>query len=70
MDILFVVADDIAEPAVSAAASLLAAPGSDCPGRGLECSVVTDSQARRPAPPWPFVLHVGPAAAGPAPGAR
>ncbi|HUZ52638.1 MAG TPA: hypothetical protein VMU94_08915 [Streptosporangiaceae bacterium] len=32
VDILFVVADDIAEPAVTAAASLLAAPDADCPG--------------------------------------
>ncbi len=65
VDILFVVADDIAGAAVTAAASLLAAPGADCPARGLESSVVTASQARRPAPPWPFVVHVGSGAAGP-----
>ena len=64
VDILFVVADDIAEPAVTAAASLLAAPDADCPGRGLECGVVTASQARRPAPPWPFVLHASPGVGG------
>jgi Domain of unknown function (DUF4111) len=65
VDILYVVADDIAGPAMRAAAGLLAAPGSDGPGGGLECSVVTVSQARRPAAPWPFVLHVSPAAGGP-----
>ena len=65
VDILFVVADDIPEAAVSAVASLLAAPGAGGPGRGLECSVVTVSQARQPAPPWPFVLHVGSGPTGP-----
>jgi len=57
VDVLFVVADDVTTEAVAAAEDLLAtAPG--CPGRGLECSLVTVSQAARPAPPWPFVLHV------------
>ena len=65
IDVLFVVADDIPRAAVTAAAGLLAAPGADCPGLGLECSVVTASQARRPAPPWPFVLHASPAAGEP-----
>ncbi len=65
VDILFVIADDITGPALTAAAALLAAPGIDCPGGGLECSVVTASQAGRPTAPWPFVLHVSPAAGGP-----
>src|SRR6266704_1248650 len=39
-------------------ADLLTAPDG-CPGRGLDCSVVTTRQAARPAPPWPFLLHVG-----------
>jgi hypothetical protein len=65
VDILFVVADDIAEAAVTAAASLLAAPGAGCPGGGLECSVVTASHARQPASPWPFIVHAGCGATGP-----
>ncbi len=65
VDILFIVADNLPETAVTTAASLLAAPGADFPGRGLECSVVTASQARRPAVPWPFVLHVSSDDGGP-----
>ena len=59
VDILFVVADDISDQAARAAGDLLTRSGTDCPGSGLECSVVTSGQAARPAPPWPFVLHVG-----------
>jgi len=58
VDMLFVVADDVTDVAVAGAADLLTRPA-DCPGRGLECSMVTVSQAARPAPPWPFVLHAG-----------
>ena len=60
VDILFIVADDLsAAGAVSAGHALLRA-ADGCPGRGgLECSVVTAGAASRPAPPWPFVLHVG-----------
>jgi streptomycin 3"-adenylyltransferase len=37
----------------------------DCPGGGLEASVVAASAARDPGPPWPFLAHVttGPEAA-------
>lgn len=28
------------------------------PGRGIELSIVTTRSASRPAPPWPFLLHV------------
>ena len=58
VDVLFVVADDVTGEAVAAAGDLLAG-SAGCPGRGLECSVVTAGQAGRPAPPWPFVLHLG-----------
>src|SRR5262245_47989621 len=58
VDILFVVADDTGGRAAREAGHLLTRSGADCPGRGLECSIVTMSQAARPAPPWPFVLHV------------
>jgi hypothetical protein len=58
VDVLFV-ADDLAGPALRAAAQVLAAAGPQCPGRELECSVVTVSSAGQPQPPWPFLLHVG-----------
>jgi hypothetical protein len=59
VDILFVAAGDLPAPALAAASELLMRSATGCPGRGLECSVVTAGQAARPAPPWPFVLHVG-----------
>jgi hypothetical protein len=58
VDVLFVVADDVTEASIAAIADVLAQTA-ECPGRGLEYSVVTASQAARPAPPWPFVLHAG-----------
>ncbi len=64
VDILFVAADDISDHALTAAGDLLLASGDHCPGRGLECSVVTAGQARRPAPPWPFALHAASGAGG------
>lgn len=57
VDILFIAADDIGDDALRAVASVLRSAGPDCPGRGLECSVVGASKAKRPAPPWPFLLH-------------
>ena len=62
VDMLFVAADDISGAAVTRMGEVLGQGAGDCPGRELECSVVTATQARQPAPPWPFVLHV---AAGP-----
>jgi streptomycin 3"-adenylyltransferase len=59
VDMLFVAADDIAAPAVATVGELLVASAPTCPGRGLECSLVTASHAADPSPPWPFVLHVG-----------
>jgi len=58
VDILFVVPDHLLDEAAQAG-GLLTRSGPRCPGRGLEASIVTMSQAARPAPPWPFVLHVG-----------
>ena len=62
VDMLFVAADGISSAAVTRMCEVLCEGASGCPGRELECSVVTVAQARQPAPPWPFVLHV---AAGP-----
>lgn len=60
---------------LDAIASALVATASACPGRGPESSVVASAQARTPAAPWPFLLHVvsGPAEPGGSrvvPGAR
>jgi streptomycin 3"-adenylyltransferase len=57
VDILFVASDDIGADAVAAIGDLLLTRRG--PGRGLECSVVTSSQAARPCPPYPFLLHSG-----------
>lgn len=62
VDMLFVAADGIRSAVVAEMGQALCAAADDCPSRELECSVVTVPQARKPAPPWPFVLHV---AAGP-----
>jgi len=58
VDLLFVTTDDISGAAVTRMGEVLSESAGDCPGRELECSVVTVAQARQPAPPWPFVLHV------------
>ena len=62
VDMLLVTADDAGGGVVEQISQALCAAADRCPGRELECSVVTVAQARQPAPPWPFVLHV---AAGP-----
>lgn len=58
VDMLFVAADGISSSAVTRMGEVLCAGAGRCPGRELECSVVTLAQARQPAPPWPFALHV------------
>jgi streptomycin 3"-adenylyltransferase len=58
VDMLFVAADDISGAAVTRMGEVLSESASYCPGRELECSVVTVAQATRPAPPWQFVLHL------------
>lgn len=62
VDMLFVTADGTGSGVVERMSQALCEAAGQCPGRELECSVVTVVQARQPAPPWPFVLHV---AAGP-----
>jgi hypothetical protein len=59
VDLLFVTRDELAGALVASAATALLSAAAGCPGRGLEASVVTAAAAARPAPPWPFVLHVG-----------
>ena len=67
VDMLFVAADGASGAAVKRMGEVLCEGAGRCPGRELECSVVTVAQARQPAPPWPFVLHV---TAGPGKPAR
>lgn len=57
VDVLFVTEDGVSHQGITAAAAVLAAAEPDCPGQGLECSVVTVGQAGRPQAPWPFLLH-------------
>jgi len=58
VDLLLVVADCANAGTVTAAGQALAAAARDCPGTGLESSLVTAAAAAVPAPPWPFLLHV------------
>jgi streptomycin 3"-adenylyltransferase len=67
VDILFVAADGIGTPVLEVMASVILRTAQRCPGRELESSAVTVTQAARPGPPWPFLLH---AVAGPAPAGR
>ena len=58
VDILLVAGDGINSAAVKQMGEVLYAGAGECPGRELECTLVTVAQARQPAPPWPFALHV------------
>jgi len=66
IDILFIAADNLSSAALALVARSLAESHRACPGRGLECSVVSRSAAAAAQPPWPFLLHVvtGPAEPG------
>ena len=58
IDMLFIAADDISAATLELAGRSLADRRRPCPGRGLECSVVSRSAAAAARPPWPFLLHV------------
>jgi hypothetical protein len=58
VDMLFVAGDDISAATLETVARSLADNRRPCPGRGLECSVVSRSAAAAATPPWPFLLHV------------
>jgi len=66
VDILFIAADDATAGKLGPVARALADSRRACPGRGLECSVVSRSAAAAPRSPWPYLLHVvtGPAEPG------
>lgn len=57
VDLLMVAADAISPQELARAGQALLTRGG-CPGSGLECSIVSAASARRPAHPWPFLLHV------------
>jgi Domain of unknown function (DUF4111) len=61
VDMLFVVAGETSAGALASIAGVLAARADragGCPGRGLECSVVTAKAAAAPRAPWPYLLRV------------
>src|SRR6185437_1545840 len=58
VDVLLVADDGIGGASVRAVGELLAAADADCPGAGLEVSLVTVDQAARPRAPYMFLLHV------------
>jgi streptomycin 3"-adenylyltransferase len=57
VDVLVVV-DDRALDVTDRLLRLLVESARTAPGTGLECSVVTLAEAKRPRSPWPFLLHV------------
>lgn len=57
VDVLLVVGDEIGDERVRVAGELLVAANARCPGAGLEFSLVTVDQARRPDPRYAFLLH-------------
>jgi hypothetical protein len=57
VDVLVVVADGVSSDSAQRLAEVLAA-SPDCPGVGIEASVVKASAAAVPSAPWPFVIHV------------
>lgn len=58
VDLLLVADNGIGGAAVDRIARALHEAGAGCPGRDLECSMVTVAQAGRPGSPWPYLLHV------------
>jgi streptomycin 3"-adenylyltransferase len=57
VDILVVARDRSPDSSIEAMARILAELDA-CPGTGVEASVVEESAARRPSPPWPYQVHV------------
>jgi hypothetical protein len=55
---ILALAEDVTGPVQDRVAWVPLAAGQQCPGRDLECSLVSGRQARNPGPPWPFQLHV------------
>lgn len=58
VDLLFVIADTGHSRPADEIGRRLAAAAAPCPGRGLEASVVTETQAHTHDSSWPFVVHL------------
>jgi Domain of unknown function (DUF4111)/Nucleotidyltransferase domain len=61
VDVLVVARDEVTSRAIERLAAVLSgdrAQRCDCPGTGLEASVVEAGAALNPVAPWPFVVHV------------
>src|SRR5258706_1991309 len=58
VDVLFIVDAPSDEEELREAARALSSVSANCPGRGVELSVVTADNAAHPAAPWPFLLHM------------
>lgn len=58
VDLLFVIEDATTAEVLPALEQVLVDSAPACPGTGLECSVVSATQASAPRAPWPFLLHV------------
>jgi streptomycin 3"-adenylyltransferase len=74
VDLLFIVTGNITEVDLRRMTVSLVTLAEDCPGSGIETSIVSEAQACDPRPPWPCLRHVadGPATEpriGPRPGA-
>lgn len=57
IDLLIIVRDGTSSVVIERAADALAAERG-CPGVGLETSIVAESPAHDPRPPWPYLVHV------------
>src|SRR5258706_4253083 len=58
VDVLFIVDSPSDEEMLHASTRALTSASAQCPGRGVELSVVTPAGARHPGAPWPFLLHM------------
>jgi streptomycin 3"-adenylyltransferase len=58
VDLLFVTGGSLPLARLSNATEVLFQSTAECPGTGLECSVVSADAARGTEPPWPYLLHV------------
>ena len=57
IDLLIIVRHGTSSVVIERAADALAAER-ECPGVGLEASIVAEPPAHDPRPPWPFLVHV------------
>lgn len=58
VDVLFILNGAFDEETRETSVRVLKAATANCPGRGVELSIVTAASAAHPGPPWPFLLHM------------